>query len=33
MPFGCMKQSVNGRGKSAHAIEKYTDLKTTWIQL
>jgi gamma-glutamyl-gamma-aminobutyraldehyde dehydrogenase len=33
VPFGGMKQSGNGRDKSAHAIEKYTDLKTTWIQL
>ena len=33
VPFGGMKQSGNGRDKSAHALEKYTDLKTTWIQL
>ncbi|MCX4906323.1 aldehyde dehydrogenase [Streptomyces sp. NBC_00878] len=33
VPFGGMKQSGNGRDKSAHAIEKYTELKTTWIQL
>ncbi|MEU5594928.1 aldehyde dehydrogenase [Streptomyces sp. NPDC020298] len=33
VPFGGMKQSGNGRDKSAHAIDKYTELKTTWIQL
>jgi gamma-glutamyl-gamma-aminobutyraldehyde dehydrogenase len=33
VPFGGMKQSGNGRDKSAHALEKYTELKTTWIQL
>lgn len=33
VPFGGVKQSGNGRDKSAHAIEKYTGLKTTWIQL
>jgi 4-(gamma-glutamylamino)butanal dehydrogenase len=33
VPFGGMKQSGNGRDKSVHAIEKYTELKTTWIQL
>lgn len=33
VPFGGVKQSGNGRDKSAHAIDKYTDLKTTWIQL
>lgn len=33
VPFGGMKQSGNGRDKSAHAMEKYTELKTTWIQL
>ncbi|NGO68154.1 aldehyde dehydrogenase [Streptomyces boncukensis] len=33
VPFGGMKQSGNGRDKSAHAIEKYTELKTAWIQL
>ncbi|MET7659325.1 aldehyde dehydrogenase [Streptomyces sp. NPDC005463] len=33
VPFGGMKQSGNGRDKSAHAVEKYTELKTTWIQL
>ncbi|MGD6741704.1 aldehyde dehydrogenase [Streptomyces sp. BH106] len=33
VPFGGMKQSGNGRDKSAHALEKYMELKTTWIQL
>lgn len=32
MPFGGMKQSGNGRDRSLHAIDKYTDLKSTWIQ-
>ncbi|WP_340383992.1 aldehyde dehydrogenase [Streptomyces sp. SS7] len=33
VPFGGVKQSGNGRDKSVHAMEKYTELKTTWIQL
>ncbi|MFJ8820796.1 aldehyde dehydrogenase [Streptomyces sp. NPDC102467] len=33
VPFGGMKQSGSGRDKSAHALEKYTELKTTWIRL
>ncbi|GAA2476141.1 aldehyde dehydrogenase [Streptomyces longisporus] len=33
VPFGGVKQSGNGRDKSVHAIEKYTELKTVWIQL
>jgi gamma-glutamyl-gamma-aminobutyraldehyde dehydrogenase/4-guanidinobutyraldehyde dehydrogenase/NAD-dependent aldehyde dehydrogenase len=33
VPFGGFKQSGFGRDKSLHAIEKYTDLKTTWIDL
>lgn len=33
VPFGGIGQSGNGRDKSAHALEKYTELKTTWIQL
>jgi gamma-glutamyl-gamma-aminobutyraldehyde dehydrogenase len=33
VPFGGMKQSGNGRDKSAHALDKYTEIKTTWIQL
>lgn len=33
VPFGGYKQSGNGRDKSLHAFEKYTELKTTWIKL
>ncbi|WP_294639249.1 aldehyde dehydrogenase [uncultured Aquabacterium sp.] len=33
VPFGGVKQSGNGRDKSLHALEKYTELKTTWIRL
>ncbi len=33
VPFGGMKRSGNGRDKSLHAIEKFTELKTTWIAL
>ncbi len=33
VPFGGYKQSGNGRDKSLHAVEKYTELKTTWIRL
>jgi 4-(gamma-glutamylamino)butanal dehydrogenase len=33
VPFGGMKRSGNGRDKSLHAIDKFTDLKTTWIDL
>jgi acyl-CoA reductase-like NAD-dependent aldehyde dehydrogenase len=32
-PFGGYKQSGIGRDKSLHALEKYTELKTTWISL
>lgn len=32
-PFGGYKQSGNGRDKSLHAFEKYTELKATWINL
>ncbi|MBU2978538.1 aldehyde dehydrogenase [Alteromonas sp. C1M14] len=32
-PFGGFKQSGNGRDKSLHAMEKYTELKATWINL
>ena len=32
-PFGGFKQSGFGRDKSMHSLEKYTDLKTIWIQL
>jgi gamma-glutamyl-gamma-aminobutyraldehyde dehydrogenase len=31
VPFGGVKQSGAGRDKSRHALEQYTDLKTTWI--
>jgi acyl-CoA reductase-like NAD-dependent aldehyde dehydrogenase len=33
VPFGGYKQSGNGRDKSLHAFDKYTELKTTWIKL
>ncbi len=33
VPFGGFKQSGNGRDKSLHAMHKYTELKTTWIDL
>ncbi|WP_439622201.1 aldehyde dehydrogenase [Shinella sp.] len=33
VPFGGFKQSGNGRDKSLHALDKYTELKTTWIEL
>ncbi len=32
-PFGGFKQSGFGRDKSLHALEKYTELKATWIHL
>jgi acyl-CoA reductase-like NAD-dependent aldehyde dehydrogenase len=32
-PFGGYKQSGFGRDKSLHAMEKYTELKTIWIDL
>ncbi|KFN41111.1 aldehyde dehydrogenase [Arenimonas oryziterrae] len=32
-PFGGYKQSGNGRDKSLHAFDKYTELKSTWINL
>ena len=32
-PFGGFKQSGNGRDKSRHAFDKYTELKSTWIKL
>jgi gamma-glutamyl-gamma-aminobutyraldehyde dehydrogenase/4-guanidinobutyraldehyde dehydrogenase/NAD-dependent aldehyde dehydrogenase len=31
VPFGGYRQSGNGRDKSLHAFDKYTELKTTWI--
>lgn len=33
LPFGGVKRSGYGRDKSLHAIEKFTNLKSTWIQL
>jgi 4-guanidinobutyraldehyde dehydrogenase / NAD-dependent aldehyde dehydrogenase len=33
VPFGGVKASGNGRDKSWHALEKYTELKNTWISL
>ncbi len=33
VPFGGYKQSGNGRDKSVHASEKYTELKTRWLVL
>lgn len=33
VPFGGVKQSGNGRDKSLHAFDKYTDLKTTWFRV
>jgi gamma-glutamyl-gamma-aminobutyraldehyde dehydrogenase len=31
VPFGGVKLSGSGRDKSHHALDEYTDLKTTWI--
>lgn len=33
VPFGGVKASGNGRDKSLHAIEKYSELKNIWIKL
>jgi acyl-CoA reductase-like NAD-dependent aldehyde dehydrogenase len=33
VPFGGVKQSGNGRDKSLHALDKYSELKTTWMRL
>lgn len=33
VPLGGVGQSGNGHDKSLHAFDKYTDLKTAWIQL
>jgi gamma-glutamyl-gamma-aminobutyraldehyde dehydrogenase/4-guanidinobutyraldehyde dehydrogenase/NAD-dependent aldehyde dehydrogenase len=33
VPFGGYKQSGNGRDKSLHAMDKYCEMKTTWIKL
>ncbi len=32
VPLGGVKQSGNGHDKSLHALDKYSDLKTAWIQ-
>ncbi|MET0381857.1 MAG: aldehyde dehydrogenase, partial [Burkholderiaceae bacterium] len=33
VPFGGYRQSGNGRDKSLHAFDKYTELKTTWVRI
>ncbi len=33
VPLGGVGQSGNGQDKSLHALDKYSDLKTAWIQL
>lgn len=33
VPFGGFKMSGNGRDKSLHALDKFTETKTTWIRL
>lgn len=33
VPLGGVRQSGNGHDKSLHALDKYTDLKTAWVQL
>ncbi len=33
VPLGGVKRSGNGHDKSLHALDKYSDLKTAWIQL
>lgn len=33
VPFGGFKQSGVGRDKSLHALDKYTEMKTTWIRI
>ncbi|MDN3525550.1 aldehyde dehydrogenase [Halomonas sabkhae] len=33
VPFGGVKQSGNGRDKSHHSLEEYSDLKTVWMTL
>ncbi len=32
-PFGGVKQSGIGRDKSLHALDKFTEIKSTWISL
>nr|WP_298375455.1 aldehyde dehydrogenase [uncultured Halomonas sp.] len=33
VPFGGVKQSGNGRDKSHHSLEEYSELKTVWMTL
>ena len=33
VPLGGVGQSGNGHDKSLHALDKFSDLKTAWIQL
>ena len=33
VPLGGVRQSGNGSDKSLHALDKYLNLKTAWIQL
>ncbi|GHA91388.1 aldehyde dehydrogenase [Modicisalibacter luteus] len=33
VPFGGVKQSGNGRDKSHHSLEEYSELKTVWMSL
>ena len=33
VPLGGMRQSGNGHDKSLHALDKYSDIKTAWLQL
>ena len=33
VPLGGVRQSGNGVDKSLHALDKYVDLKTAWMQL
>jgi len=33
VPMGGMKQSGNGYDKSLHALDKYTCLKTAWMDI
>lgn len=33
VPFGGVRDSGNGRDKSLHAFDKYTELKTTWLRV
>jgi acyl-CoA reductase-like NAD-dependent aldehyde dehydrogenase len=33
VPFGGVKQSGNGRDKSLHALDKYTDVKNVFVRL